>query len=85
MSYCSGHVLNLLRKGAKPFEAQTNDTLTIGSTDHNKSKYVTDLPFQDLIISPSGLMLSLMPIVPLPLPLAEGPELETEILDNGTA
>ena len=36
--------------------------------DGSKSSYVTDLPFVDMIISHSGLMLPLVPIIPPPLP-----------------
>jgi hypothetical protein len=39
--------------------------------EKNKSSFVTDLPFVDILITPSALMLPLMPIEPKPFPVEQ--------------
>jgi hypothetical protein len=64
-SFHSGHILTSLTKDTK--------------IEENKSSFLTDLPFVDILITPSALMLPLVPIEPKPFPV-EHNENETNVI-----
>lgn len=68
----NGHFLTVLQKGST---SEVLENITTKFDDRNdedsRSRYVTDLPFVDMIISHSAMMLPLVPITPLPLPRVE--------------
>ena len=73
-----GHIMTVIHKDTdtpsptkrdkKSTDRASNRKDENSHKDGSKSSYVTDLPFVDMIISHSGLMLPLVPIIPPPLP-----------------
>lgn len=74
-----GHFLTLLKKSGTTSETHPEDDFLSKPEDRydedSKSTSVTDLPFVDMIISHSALMLPLVPITPPPWPRVEGDDL----------
>ena len=75
LDFCSGHTLSSLRQ-KEPFDETLSRDVTQPQSpkidvkfEENKSSYVTDLPFVDILITPSALMLPLMRIEPKPIPV----------------
>lgn len=73
--FCSGHTLASLRQ-KEPFDETLSRDFTQPQSpkidvkfEENKSSFVTDLPFVDILITPSALMLPLMRIEPKPMPV----------------